>query len=88
MWDAATMELVFEADKAHDGERVTCMAMGPNGVLYTGGDDKLIRRWNTAVLGQYEPLYCHNHKIRTLNAGKTELLMAGDAGGEVSLWRI
>lgn len=88
MWDAATMELIEQVDKAHDGQRVTCLAVGPNGLVYTGGDDKLIRRWNRTDLQQYDPLYCHNHSIRTLNAGKTELLMAGDAGGEVSLWRV
>lgn len=88
MWDAATMELIEHVDKAHDGQRVTCLAVGPNGLVYTGGDDKLIRRWNRTDLEQYDPLYCHNHSIRTLNAGKTELLMAGDAGGEVSLWRV
>ena len=40
MWDADTMELVMEAPAAHGGARVNCAAVGPDGNLYTGGDDK------------------------------------------------
>lgn len=88
MWDASRLELVMEVPKAHEGQRVTCMAVGPNGFLFTGGDDKLIRRWDTEVLEAGEPLYCHNHSLRTLNAGKRDLLISGDSGGEVAVWRI
>ena len=41
MWDATNLELVMEIKKAHDGQRVQCGAVGPDGFLYTGGDDKV-----------------------------------------------
>lgn len=41
MWDADSMELVMEARGAHEGGRVNCAAVGPDGNLYTGGDDKV-----------------------------------------------
>lgn len=92
MWDSSGsssgLELVCEVEKAHAGEKVTCMAAAYNGWLFTGGDDKLIRRWSLADLTPGEPLYCHNHSIRTLNAGKSELLVSGDAGGEVAVWTV
>ena len=45
--------LIFQVVGAHGGEKVQCMAMGGNGVLYTGGDDKMIRAWLPSTL---EPL--------------------------------
>jgi hypothetical protein len=36
-----SMELVMEAANAHEGGRVNCAAIGPDGNLYTGGDDKV-----------------------------------------------
>ena len=41
MWDANTMELVGEVNNAHEGQRVNCAAVGPDRMLYTGGDDKV-----------------------------------------------
>ena len=41
MWDANTMELVGEKNHAHEGQRVNCAAVGPDRMLYTGGDDKV-----------------------------------------------
>lgn len=43
-WDAETLELMMEVRGAHEGTRIYCAAVGPDGVLYTGGDDKLVRR--------------------------------------------
>ncbi len=40
MWDGTNLELVMEIKKAHDGQRIQCGAIGPDGFLYTGGDDK------------------------------------------------
>lgn len=48
-----------QALQAHGGEKVRCMAMGGNGVLYTGGDDHLIRAWSPHTLEplpDFEPL--------------------------------
>ena len=35
------MEIVVDRSSAHGGERVHCLAVGPDGLLYTGGDDKV-----------------------------------------------
>lgn len=31
---------------AHGGKKVNCLAIGPDGVVYTGGDDKVQPRWS------------------------------------------
>lgn len=49
---------------------------------------QLIRRWAVDDLASGESLYCHNHGLRTLNAGNGGLLVSGDAGGEVAVWRV
>lgn len=41
MWDASTLELVMCIEKAHDGGKVHCAAVGPDRNLYTGGEDKV-----------------------------------------------
>ena len=51
MWDADTMELVMEAPAAHGGARVNCAAVGPDGNLYTGGDDKVPPRADPRLFG-------------------------------------
>lgn len=151
-WDADSLEIVVDRASAHGGERVHCLAMGPDGLLYTGGDDKvgggncagwaglrgvaegagrayigrllrswqaarsrtcstcrtcpcsplltsphlallysvqLVRRWDPSLLQPAaEPLLCHNHSVRTLAAGARELLVSGDKGGEVAVWKV
>ena len=42
MWDATNLELVMEVRAAHEGQRIQCGAIGPDGFLYTGGDDKVL----------------------------------------------
>lgn len=49
MWDADTMELVQDVQKAHEGGRVNCAAVGADGNLYTGGDDKVCASLSQAV---------------------------------------
>ena len=41
MWDASTLELVMCENDAHQGGKVHSAALGPDGNLYTGGDDKV-----------------------------------------------
>jgi pleiotropic regulator 1 len=36
-WDAESLNLVLTAKAAHGGERIHCIAAGPDGQLYTGG---------------------------------------------------
>ena len=88
-WDAQTLDIVVDRSSAHGGERVHCLALGPDGLLYTGGSDKQVRRWDPQLmLPAAQPLLCHNHSVRTLAAGGRELLVSGDKGGEVAVWRV
>lgn len=88
-WNAETLELVMEMPAAHAGSRVLCLAIGPDGLLYSGGEDKLIRRWSTAELQPVaEPVYGHQHPIKVLAAGGKELVLSADAGGEVCVWYV
>ncbi|KAK9815652.1 hypothetical protein WJX72_007443 [[Myrmecia] bisecta] len=90
MWDASTLELVMQVANAHDGEKIQCAAIGPDGFLYTGGDDKLVRRWRLGMLTPptSSALFCHHYSVRALAAGPYETLVSGDAGGEVALWKV
>jgi hypothetical protein len=63
-------------------------------VLYSGGDDGLVRRWDVRLLVPAgEPLQVHTAgaapaAIKALAVGETELLVAGDADGEVAAWLV
>eukprot|EP00891_Asterochloris_glomerata_P007760 jgi/Astpho2/7760/Aster-07599 len=87
MWDANTMELVGEKNNAHEGQRINCAAVGPDRMLYTGGDDKLVRRWELALLEAPDSsaLFCHHYPVRVLAAGKHDTLVSGDSYGEAGL---
>lgn len=88
-WDASSLELVMCAPAAHEGQRIHTLALGPDKVLYTGGDDQLIRRWSPALLEPAAPpLFCHNHPVRALAAGGKQLVVSGDKGGEVAVWKV
>lgn len=50
-WDADSLEIVVDRSSAHGGERVHCLAVGPDGLLYTGGDDKVGRQDGRFCLG-------------------------------------
>jgi hypothetical protein len=52
-WDADSLEIVVDRSSAHGGERVHCLAVGPDGLLYTGGDDKVGGGMPTACCGCY-----------------------------------
>jgi pleiotropic regulator 1 len=88
-WDPASLEIVVGAQAAHAGERVHCLALGPDGLLYSGGDDHLVRRWSPGLLTQAAgPLYGHSHCVRALAAGPRELVVSGDKSGEVAVWKV
>ena len=44
---------LFQVPAAHGGDKVQCLAVGGNGVLYSGGDDRMIRAW---LPGSLRPL--------------------------------
>jgi len=86
-WDASNLEIVAVAEAAHNGERVRCLALAPNQVLYSGGGDKMVRRWSPALLHETDTaLHAHNHSVRSLCTGIHGLLVSGDQGGEVAVW--
>lgn len=93
MWDA-TLEQVAVVKAAHEGGKINCLAVGPDGVIYTGGDDKLIRRWQSGVtpaglLPEAAPaLFCHHAPVRTLAAGSAHTIVSGDSRGDVAVWRV
>ncbi|KAL3152801.1 WD repeat-containing protein 90 [Trebouxia sp. C0009 RCD-2024] len=90
MWDANKLELVMEVKKAHEGQRIQCAAVAPDGCLYTGGDDKLVRRWKLGSLApaDADALFCHNYNVRSLSAGRHDILVSGDSSGEVAIWKV
>ncbi|KAK9787497.1 hypothetical protein WJX73_006692 [Symbiochloris irregularis] len=89
MWDALTMELVQAVSNAHDGTRIHCLTIGIDGFLYTGGEDKLVRRWRLGTLeppAEGDALYCHNYPVRALASGANGTLVSGDSMGELAIW--
>lgn len=49
---------------------------------------QLIRRWATSLLQPAAPpLHCHSHSVRALAAGR-EVVVSGDKGGEVAVWKV
>lgn len=60
MWDATTMELVMAVNNAHEGTRIHCVAVGADGSLYTGGEDKV--GWRAASPAHSE-LFCPCHDV-------------------------
>jgi pleiotropic regulator 1 len=66
-----------------------CMAVGPDGLLYTGGDDHLVRRWSLQLLAPVgEPLAVHGGSVKALAAGDKECVVSGDATGELAVWLV
>lgn len=58
-------------------------------MLYTGGDDGLVRRWHSAVLEPLgEPLAVHGASVRVLAAGRTDCLVSGDSAGQLCIWQV
>ncbi|KAG7674834.1 hypothetical protein KSW81_002345 [Nannochloris sp. 'desiccata'] len=88
-WDADSLEIVAASGAAHGGERVNCLALGPGRLLYSGGGDCLVRRWMPGLLTEAAvPLHAHNHSVCALGAGRKDLLVSGDNGGEIAVWKV
>lgn len=89
-WSDDDLDPIGTFNDAHEGARVNCLAIGPDGVLYSGGEDQgLIKRWNGKRLFPcQQPLYCHKSPVRVLNFGNMNSLIAGDSNGVVSIWRV
>lgn len=61
-------------------------------VLYSGGDDGCVRRWDVRLLSPAgDPLQATGSgaaAIKALAVGDAETLAVGDADGEVALWLV
>lgn len=84
---AASKDFLYAGNA--DGS-IRCWSIGRKaGELYTGGDDQLVRRWQSGLLvPAAPPLFCHNHSVRALAAGGRDLLVSGDKGGELAVWKV
>eukprot|EP00210_Caulerpa_lentillifera_P001599 g1537.t1 len=89
-WTGEGLEAIRVRRNAHNGKKVNCLAVGPSGVLYSGGEDHgLIKRWNGKQLSPcQQPLFCHKHPVRVLSFGKANSLISGDSNGVVSIWKV
>lgn len=88
-WVPETLEIVFGIEDAHDGERIHCLAAGPGRVLYSGGGDKLVRRWWRDTLTEAAgPLHAHSHPVNSLAFGGKDTLVSADKGGELAVWKV
>lgn len=93
MWDGS-LELVTQVRAAHGGGKVHALVVGPDGLIYTGGGDKLIRRWRAGVSSAgllaeaAPPLFCHHASVRALAAGSKHTIVSGDSRGDVAVWHV
>lgn len=56
-------------------------------ILYSAGDDGLVRRWDARLLTPAgDPLTVHHSAVKALAVGEHEVLVSGDASGEVAVW--
>lgn len=89
-WEGKTLESIAIFNKAHDGRKINCLAVGPEGVVYSGAEGEgVIKRWNGKRLYPCQrPLFCHHASVRVLNFGSINALVSGDANGVVSIWKV
>ena len=57
-WNVNTLEAVAAVPAAHEGEKIHAIVLGSDGLLYTGGDDKVNMGWKARVAfpGEYAGL--------------------------------
>jgi WD40 repeat protein len=82
-WGLEDLEIVGVASDAHSGERVSCLAIGEDGVLYSGGSDGAVRAWDSNVLDEIDVICTHDQPIRSLSLGLGRSLCAGTAEGSL-----
>lgn len=75
---------------AHGGAPLRAVTVGADGRVYTGGDDGAVGRWRGGDLAAVEggALRGHAAAVRALAAGDAGVLLSGDAGGSVCVWRL
>ena len=75
---------------AHGGAPLRAVTVGADGRVYTGGDDGAVGRLRGGDLAAVEggALRGHAAAVRALAAGDAGVLLSGDAGGSVCVWRL
>ena len=69
-WGLDDLEIVDIASQAHQSERVSCLAIGDNGVLYSGGSDGALRAWDPNLLQEIDVICTHDQPIRSLSVNE------------------
>lgn len=86
-WDFRDLEIVNILSNAHSGERITCLALGPCDVLYSGGVDATIRKWEPNVLEQLDkPMRLENGDSARCLACTKDIMALGTARGDILVW--
>jgi WD40 repeat protein len=81
-WSLDDLEIVDIVSQAHGGERVSCLAMGNSGVLYSGGSDGALRAWDPNLLKEIDTICTHDQPIRSLSVNDSgSSLCLGTAEG-------
>lgn len=81
-WGLDDLEIVDVASQAHGSERVSCLALGNNGVLYSGGSDGALRAWDPNLLEEIDLICTHDQPIRSLSVNDSGTsLCVGTAEG-------
>jgi len=86
-WDCRDLEIVNILSNAHSGERVNCLQLGPCDVLYSGGVDATIRKWEPNVFEQLEiPVRIPNGDSARCLACTKDFMALGTAKGDILVW--
>lgn len=96
VWSIGAMKCV-ETIRAHD-DHVNAIALGPDGLLFTGSDDMTVKIWRRSLGGDRSHglvlnLHVQNSPVKALTLGQegeteeTYLLYAGCSDGYVHYWR-
>lgn len=84
VWDVKTGKSVGPSSPGHEGH-VSGFAFGPDGRLFTAGDDHTIRSWSPT--GKPELELTHNHWVRSVAVSPDGALVAGSAlRNDLRLW--
>lgn len=69
---------VMRSSSCHIGMTCVCCAL------------QLVRRWKLGSLvpADADALFCHNYNVRSLSAGKCDILVSGDSSGEIAIWQV
>jgi len=80
------LEIVSATGAAHKGERVNCLSLSDNGILYSGGSDGTVRRWEPNLLEEMGNIVSNfDHSVRSLSVGVNTMVI-GTTSGDLGIW--